>query len=66
MNTWESICISIGLAPKTGTINPVSLHLEYDLGGAEHGDPKITIDKEDVFNQMKKDLTFLRETWKNV
>lgn len=43
---------------------PVSLHLEYDLGGAEHGASKITIDKKEVFGQMKKDLTFLRETWK--
>ncbi len=42
---------------------PASLHLEYDLGGAEHGDSKITIDKKDVFAQMKKDLTFLREAW---
>lgn len=42
---------------------PVSLHLEYDLGGAEHGDSKITIDKKEVFSQMKKDLKFLRETW---
>jgi len=44
---------------------PVSLHLEYDLGGAEHGDSKITIDKKDVFSQMKKDLNFLKEAWKN-
>ncbi|WP_350288963.1 TIM barrel protein [uncultured Croceitalea sp.] len=44
---------------------PVSLHLEYDLGGAEHGNTKITIDKKEVFSQMKKDLNFLRETWKN-
>lgn len=43
---------------------PISLHLEYDLGGAEHGDRKITIDKKEVFAQMKKDLTFLREAWK--
>ena len=42
---------------------PISLHLEYDLGGAEHGDSTITIDKKEVFAQMKKDLTFLRQTW---
>jgi len=42
---------------------PVSLHLEYDLGGAEHGDTKISIDKKEVFQQMKKDLKFLRESW---
>ena len=43
---------------------PVSLHLEYDLGGAEHGATEISIDKKEVFERMKKDLTFLRETWK--
>ncbi len=42
---------------------PISLHLEYDLGGAEHGATKITIDKKEVFQQMKKDLTFLKDTW---
>jgi sugar phosphate isomerase/epimerase len=42
---------------------PVSLHLEYGLGGAEHGATEITIDKKDVFAQMKKDLAFLKEAW---
>ncbi|MCK0145177.1 sugar phosphate isomerase/epimerase [Arenibacter sp. F26102] len=42
---------------------PVSLHLEYGLGGAEHGAKEITIDKKVVFAQMKKDLTFLQEAW---
>lgn len=43
---------------------PISLHLEYDLGGAEHGATKINIDKSEVFNHMKKDLQYLRNTWK--
>ncbi|WP_299800725.1 TIM barrel protein [uncultured Maribacter sp.] len=43
---------------------PISLHLEYDLGGAEHGASKITIDKKEVFAKMKKDLTFIKEAWK--
>jgi len=51
------------LLKKYGINVPVSLHLEYDLGGAEHGDSKITIDKKEVFSKMKKDLAFLRETW---
>ncbi|MGB5437366.1 MAG: TIM barrel protein [Maribacter sp.] len=42
---------------------PVSLHLEYDLGGAEQGASKITMDKNAIFGQMKKDLRFLREAW---
>ncbi|MBT8292920.1 MAG: sugar phosphate isomerase/epimerase [Eudoraea sp.] len=43
---------------------PVSLHLEYDLGGAEHGSTKLSINKEEVFKQMKKDLQYIREVWK--
>ncbi|WP_276167831.1 sugar phosphate isomerase/epimerase family protein [Zobellia alginiliquefaciens] len=42
---------------------PVSLHLEYDLGGAEHGASEITINREEVYAKMKKDLVFLRDTW---
>ena len=44
---------------------PVSLHLEYDLGGAEHGATEISIAKKEVYAQMKKDLNFLRETWQD-
>ncbi|MCM4151454.1 sugar phosphate isomerase/epimerase [Arenibacter sp. N53] len=51
------------LLKKYGINVPVSLHLEYELGGSEHGATKITIDKKEVFAQMKKDLTFLQEAW---
>ena len=43
---------------------PVSLHVEYELGGAEKGRIP-TIDKQIIFDALKKDLTFLRNTWKN-
>ncbi len=42
---------------------PISLHLEYDLGGAEHGATNLSIDKKEVFKQMKKDLAFLKVAW---
>lgn len=42
---------------------PVSMHIEYPLGGAQHGDTKITIDKKEVFNAMKKDLKKVHELW---
>jgi sugar phosphate isomerase/epimerase len=42
---------------------PVSLHVEYDLGGAEKGKNKITIPKKEVFKRIKKDLVFLKEAW---
>ena len=44
---------------------PVSMHYEYDMGGAEHGDRKINIPQKEVFNTMKKDLVKVRELWKN-
>lgn len=44
---------------------PVSLHLEYDLGGAEHGASEINVDRTIIFAHMKKDLNFLRKTWKD-
>ncbi len=42
---------------------PVSLHLEYPLGGAEHGATKLTCDKKLVFQAMKKDLQKVKELW---
>lgn len=44
---------------------PISLHLEYDLGGAEHGATNLSISEKEVFAHMKKDLVYLRETWQN-
>ncbi|WP_109434092.1 sugar phosphate isomerase/epimerase [Aquimarina sp. AU119] len=39
---------------------PISIHYEYDLGGAEHG--KIpTIPKEKILKQMKKDIEFIKK-----
>lgn len=35
---------------------PISMHYEYSLGGAEHGDTSITIDRDDVINAMRRDL----------
>ena len=43
---------------------PISLHIEYDLGGAEKGRIP-TIDKQIIFDTMKKDLAFLKNKWEN-
>lgn len=37
-----------------------SLHAEYDLGGAEHGDSKLSISSEKVITALKQDLTRLK------
>lgn len=44
---------------------PVSMHYEYDMGGAEHGKKDISISKKEVLQFMKKDLERIREYWKN-
>lgn len=43
---------------------PVSLHLEYPLGGAEKGKSTISVDKKVVFDAMKKDLKVAQKLWK--
>jgi len=49
---------------KKHNINvPVSLHCEYDMGGAEHGDRDIRVDPKIVFAAMKKDLSTIRAMW---
>lgn len=42
---------------------PVSLHYEYDLGGANNGSPKITMEPKAVFAAMRRDLLKVRELW---
>jgi sugar phosphate isomerase/epimerase len=41
---------------------PFSLHLEYPIGGAEHGNRKLTADKDVVIKAMRRDLSTLK-TW---
>jgi hypothetical protein len=48
-----------GLVKSYGLAVPVSLHLEYSLGGAENGDRKIAIPGETVLSEIKKDLQTL-------
>ncbi len=72
---WQPINVPVGegmvdfnryfsLLKKYQINVPVSLHVEYDLGGAEKGHNKITIDEKEVFTRIKKDLVFLKEAWK--
>ncbi len=42
---------------------PVSLHIEYPTGGAEHGATKLSIPQKEVFLAMKRDLSRLKELW---
>lgn len=48
---------------KQNNINvPISIHVEYDLGGAEHGG-KPSIKRKEVFKRIKHDLDFVRRHW---
>ena len=43
---------------------PVSIHYEYDLGGAEHGHKDPTMSLEEINKWLKKDITFLKKEFK--
>lgn len=72
---WELVNVPVGegmvdfdsyfkLLKKYGLKPPVSLHLEYDLGGAEKGKRIISVDKKVVYNAMKKDLNAINALWR--
>ncbi|MFD1316628.1 sugar phosphate isomerase/epimerase family protein [Namhaeicola litoreus] len=75
-NKWEPVNVPIGegmvdfdtyfkLLKKYKIKVPVSLHLEYDLGGAEKGNSVINVDKKVVFDAMQRDLQIVQDLWKN-
>jgi hypothetical protein len=42
---------------------PISLHVEYPMGGAEHGATKLAIPQNELFAAMKRDLNRLKQLW---
>jgi L-ribulose-5-phosphate 3-epimerase len=73
-DNWQLINTPIGegmidfdkyfkLLKKYNLKPPVSLHLEYDLGGAEKGNASISVSENVVFDAMKKDLEKVQELW---
>ena len=46
---------------KYGVQAPISLHLEYPLGGAEEGKRQITVPRETVYAAMRTDLQKLKK-----
>ena len=72
---WKPVNVPIGegmvdfdkyfkLLKKYNLKPPVSIHLEYDLGGAEKGLSEISVDKKVVFDAMKRDLNAVQKLWK--
>lgn len=49
------------LVKQLKIVVPVSLHLEYPLGGADHGHRELSVDKSVVFEAMRRDLRFCRD-----
>ena len=72
---WKIVNVPIGegmvdfdsyfkILKKLGIRPPVSLHLEYPLGGAEKGKFEITVDHQVVYDAMRKDLNTIQQLWK--
>jgi sugar phosphate isomerase/epimerase len=70
-NVWKHKLVPLGegmvdfkkyfsLVKQYNISGPMSIHFEYDLGGAEAGNKKISIAKEDVLAAMKRDLQTLQ------
>ncbi len=56
-NAYFKLLKSLNMNP------PVSLHLEYPLGGADKGYYEITVDQKVVFDAMKMDLAAIQQLW---
>ncbi|GAB2787267.1 sugar phosphate isomerase/epimerase [Rhabdobacter roseus] len=52
-----------GLLKKYQVQVPISLHFEYDLGGAEHGSRTPSVDQKAIYTAMRKDIKKLKELW---
>jgi sugar phosphate isomerase/epimerase len=71
---WKIVNVPIGegmvdfdayfkLLKKHNLNPPVSLHLEYDLGGAQKGKRVLTVDESVVYDAMRKDLEAVQMLW---
>lgn len=52
-----------GLLARYDVHVPLSLHLEYPIGGAEHGGRNEVVDRKAVFDAMRNDLAAVRSYW---
>jgi len=70
-NRWRTINCPLGegavdyigylqLLKKLSIVGPVSVHYEYDLGGANRGATKLMMEKGKVLAAMRRDLEFLK------
>ena len=70
---WETVNVPMGegmvdfhkyfaLLKKYKIMVPASLHLEYPIGGAEHGDREVE-NPEVVYAAMRRDLEYVHKAW---
>lgn len=52
-----------GLLKRANLRVPVSLHVEYPMGGAEHGATRLSIPQKELFAAMQRDLARLKALW---
>ena len=71
---WKPVNVPIGegmvdfisyfkLLKKYNINVPVSLHCEYDLGGAERGSKNPSLDKKEIYKSISKDLKTINTLW---
>jgi L-ribulose-5-phosphate 3-epimerase len=72
-NKWQAVNCPLGkgavdfvhyfqLLKTLSIAGPISVHYEYDLGGANHGATKLTMEKEKVLTAIRRDLEFLKNS----
>ena len=61
MVDWERY---FGLLAAKEIHVPLSLHLEYPIGGAEHGGRDASVDRKVAFEAMRRDLAAVRTYWR--
>jgi L-ribulose-5-phosphate 3-epimerase len=49
-----------GMLKRQSFSGPISIHFEYPLGGAEHGNREITVERKTVLEALRSDLGHLR------
>ena len=54
-----------GLYKSLNIAAPVSIHYEYDLGGAEHGSTNPTMSLEEISGWLLKDILFLKSQFRS-
>ena len=52
----------LGSAGRAGIAGLMCLHVEYPIGGAESGARRLSRDKKQAIDAMRKDLQFLRKS----